>query len=330
MTCNRRTFLGLAAATGAAGCMSTKPATDAADASKFDDNLSVFVTDIHIGGKQLDGGSEAPTYTQGRLSAFVDEVLAMKPLPRRVVSFGDLAYLRGNPDDYATSKPILKRLEDAGIELVFCMGNHDRRSEFNKAWPGHLEKSPVPGKFVRVVSLGTSDLVVLDCLQGTDDRPWTDNGPVPGKLTKDVLDWCKKDFPTRKRPFFVSSHFPIGDLRVNEKKNGSFAIWLLENAPMCVGYIHGHDHRWRPEWSRGNWKSPKTIRTLCLPSNGLWGDIGHATFLTSADRAVCSLHIRDFYFPRKPMTDKRPAVWKLKVEENSNATCTFLYDREGV
>ena len=35
-------------------------------------------------------------------------------------------------------------------------------------------------------------------------------------------------------------------------------------------------------------------------------------------------------FPRKPDTDKRPAVWKLKVEENRNATCTFLYDREGV
>ena len=39
---------------------------------------------------------------------------------------------------------------------------------------------------------------------------------------------------------------------------------------------------------------------------------------------------RDFYFPRKPETTKRPAVWKLKVEENQNATCTFLYDREGV
>ena len=99
---------------------------------------------------------------------------------------------------------------------------------------------------------------------------------------------------------------------------------------MCVGYIHGHDHRWRPEWSRGNWKSPKTIRTLCLPSNGLWGDIGHAIFRTSDDRAVCSLTVHDFYFPRKPDTDKRPAVWRLKVEENKGATCTFLYDREGV
>ena len=29
-------------------------------------------------------------------------------------------------------------------------------------------------------------------------------------------------------------------------------------------------------------------------------------------------------------TDKRPAVWRLKVEENKGATCTFLYDREGV
>ena len=45
----------------------------------------------------------------------------------------------------------------------------------------------------------------------------------------------------------------------------------------------------------------------------------------SSDKILC-----DFYFPRKPESDKRPAVWKLKIEENQGATCTFLYDREGV
>ena len=328
MTCNRRMFLGLAAATGAAGCVGTKPKADCEKTPKFDDNLSVFVTDIHLGGKQLDGGSAAPEYTQGRLSAFVDEVLAMRPLPRRVISLGDLAYLRGNPDDYAKSKPILKRLENAGIELVFCMGNHDRRSEFGKAWPGHLEKSPVPGKFVRVVSLGTADLVILDCLQGADDRPWADNGPVPGKLTQDVLGWCAKDFPARKRPFFVASHFPIGDLRVNDKKNGTFAIWLLEHAPMCRGYIHGHDHRWRPEWSRGTWKSPKTIRTLCLPSTGHWGDIGYALMRTDGDKATVTLRQRDFYYPRpEPMDPADRDLWKIVVRENQGLSCTFPLPR---
>ena len=231
-----------------------------------------------------------------------------------------------------TPKRMLKRLEDAGIELVFCMGNHDRRSEFAKAWPGHLEKSPVPGKFVTVTSLGTADLVILDGLQGTDDRLLTDMGPGAGLLTPDQFAWLKKDFPKRTRPFFVASHFPIGELKVSDKKKfGDLGSWMLKHAPMCVGYLYGHLHRWRPEWTHGSWKDRKTLRTLCIPSGGLWGDIGYVKMHTAADRAVCSLELKDFYFPAEPEDpNDRPAPWKLKIEETRGATCTFLYDRQGV
>ena len=178
MDYSRRSFLGMAAA-GFAGCASVKLTGWEASAA-FDDNLSVIFSDAHVCGENV----RAANFTPKRLKAFVDEVLAMRPLPRRVIHLGDLAYLHGHPDDYAVSKPMLKRLEAAGIELVFCMGNHDRRSEFNKAWPGILEKSPVPGKYISVTSLGTADLVILDGLQGTDDRPFTDMGPGTGKLTR--------------------------------------------------------------------------------------------------------------------------------------------------
>ena len=57
------------------------------------------------------------------------------------------------------------------------------------------------------------------------------------------------------------------------------------------------------------------------------GDIGYATFRTSADRAVCSLELKDFYFPREPETSARPAAWKMKVEETRGQRVTFLYDR---
>ena len=323
MKLGRRSFLGLSAAAGVVGCVGVET-----PANGFDDNLTVFVTDIHVGG--LPENSPNP---KRRLEGFVDEVLAMRPRPKRVVSLGDLAYLRGLPEDYAASKPALKRLEAAGIELVFCMGNHDRRSAFNEAWPGHFAHSPVPGKFVRVVSLGTADLVVLDGLQGADDRPRTENGPVPGILHADVWDWCRKELPRLKRPFFVCSHFPIGDLKLPAKKKKpdakptTLGMWLIAHAPMCKGYIHGHDHRWRPEWTKANYATAKTLRTLCLPSNGLWGDIGYAIFRTSADRAVCTLEIRDFFFPREPETSLRPAAWQIKIEENRGQKVTFLYDR---
>ena len=171
MNIGRRSFLGLAAATGAAGCLSkSKPGGSQLVATELpqspggkDENLTVFVTDIHVSG--LPDAFPKPCE---RLARFVDEVLAMNPRPARVVSLGDLAYLHGLPEDYAKSKPILKKLEDAGIELAFAMGNHDRRSAFKEAWPEYVAKSPVPGRIVNIVSLGTADLVVLDGLQGSD------------------------------------------------------------------------------------------------------------------------------------------------------------------
>ena len=68
----------------------------------FDDALSVFISDLHIGGK-----NPALDYTHGKLTRVVDEILAMRPLPRRVVCFGDVALSYGLAADYAVSKPIL-------------------------------------------------------------------------------------------------------------------------------------------------------------------------------------------------------------------------------
>ena len=125
--------MGIAAASAAVGCVSGKD--DNLSGCPFDENLSIIISDAHVCGEK----ARAAEFTPKRLAAFVDEVLAMRPRPRRVIHLGDLAYLHGHPDDYAVSKPILKRLEAAGIELVFCMGNHDRRSAFAKEWPGVLE-----------------------------------------------------------------------------------------------------------------------------------------------------------------------------------------------
>ncbi|MBR4616927.1 MAG: hypothetical protein IKO55_15055, partial [Kiritimatiellae bacterium] len=121
MNCSRRSFLGIAAA-GFAGCIGRRVASGG-DEAAFDENLSIIFSDAHVCGEKV----RAANFTPRRLKRFVDEVLAMRPLPRRVIHLGDLAYLHGHPDDYAVSQPMLKRLEVAGIELVFCMGNHDRR-----------------------------------------------------------------------------------------------------------------------------------------------------------------------------------------------------------
>ena len=98
MKFDRRSFLALASA-GLAGCVTggngvsgRQPAdatTGAATgpAPLFDDNLSVIISDAHVCGED----ARAAKYTPKRLAAFVDEVLAMRPLPRRVIHLGDLA-----------------------------------------------------------------------------------------------------------------------------------------------------------------------------------------------------------------------------------------------
>ncbi len=322
MSCSRRDFLGLAAAGFAAGCLGANGGK-----GRFDDNFTVIFSDAHICGEN----ARAAKFTPKRISAFVDEVLAMRPLPRRVVHLGDLAFLHGHPADYAAAKPLLKRLENAGIELVFCMGNHDRRSEFGKVWPGLMEKSPVPGRYVSVTSLGTADLVVLDGLQGTDDRPLDDMGPGSGALSADQMRWLEEELPKRKRPFFVASHFPVEELKVSDKKLAHLGRWLIKKAPMCIGYLYGHIHRWRPEWIHGPCNKRFTLRTLAMPSAAFWGDIGYVKLHTYDDRAVCSLELKDFYFPAEPSDpNDRPAPWRIKMEETRGATCTFLYDRQGV
>ena len=245
MNIGRRSFLGLAAATGAAGCLSkSKPGGSQLVATELppspggkDENLTVFVTDIHVSG--LPDAFPKPCE---RLARFVDEVLAMNPRPARVVSLGDLAYLHGLPEDYAKSKPLLKKLADAGIELVFAMGNHDRRSAFKESWPEYVAKSLVPGRIVNIVSLGTADLVVLDGLQGSDERARTDAGPGQAKLFPDVFAWCKKELPKRERPFFVCAHWPIQEFTYPVKgkaKTADLAKWLVSNAPQCKGYLYG-------------------------------------------------------------------------------------------
>ena len=136
---NRREFLragfgGLACA-AVGGCrMFTGAKGD------FDENLSVFVSDVHI---KPDG------YQLGRFRQVVSEILRMDPLPRNVVCFGDIARSFGKAEDYAASVGVWRELVDAGIRLTLGMGNRDRRERFLPVWPEYERRTRVPGRTVR-------------------------------------------------------------------------------------------------------------------------------------------------------------------------------------
>ena len=325
ISCNalltRRAFFGGAIATAAFGCRSLTGSQATKGAAK-DPNLSVFLSDIHISGPNVKSkwGSQ-PTYQNPLLEKAVDAVLAMDPLPTRVVVFGDIALWFGLVADYETSQPILKRLSGAGIDLYVTTGNHDHRDPLFRFYPRQAEITPVKGRVVSVIDLGHADLFLMDSLKENLAGEVAGN-PGNGELDEAQQKWLVSAAAAAKRPFFVGAHHPP-----NEVKIGSDTITAaLEANPQFAGYIHGHNHRRYKRWHHKGYSRNHVVRSACLPSTGWWGDIGYATMRTFADRAELSLVETDFFFPR-PLAkgEKRPREWDEILSENRGAVCTFTY-----
>ena len=188
-------------------------ASTALGGDEVDGNLTVFLSDIHISGKDVKG---QPTYQNPLLDKAIDQILALRPRPRRAVVFGDVALWRGHAADYAESAPRLKRLSDAGIEVTVTTGNHDHRAPMFAAYPEQAKKTPVPGRVTSVVDLGTSDLFLLDSLNENAAGEGSNNA-VAGTLDEAQATWLKGAAAAAKRPFFVGAHHPPEELSLGGK-----------------------------------------------------------------------------------------------------------------
>ena len=308
---SRRGFLGgaLAAFAATGGCRSFFSGAP----RDYDDSLTVLISDLHVGGT-----SYCQKYQEGRLQKVVAEILAMDPLPRHVLCFGDVAWTAGWRLDYQRSKPILKLLVDAGIDLKITMGNHDRRSHFLESWPEYATTSPVPGKIVSVVPLADADFVLLDTLKGTDSRGEREMGPVDGILDGAQLEWLEDWMKKAHRPFFLGAHH-FDDLRIEGK---GIITRMYDASPYATAWIHGHAHIWRSGARVAGWSGARMLQVLTLPSTGHWGDIGYVTFRTSPKGACAQLHQDDFYFNTP---DGRPPFWRSRIAENDGAKVHFAF-----
>ena len=310
MNITRRTFF-----TGAVAAAAAPLATKVAAAVRTKDpNLSVFMSDIHVANGEIKSKwGIQPTYQNAYFKKAVDAVLAMDPLPARVVVFGDVALWHGHLKDYEVSLPEFRRLNDAGIETFVTTGNHDHREPMFKCHPRQAEITPVPGRLVSVIDLGTADLLLMDSLQENQEGEGSWN-EVSGALDQKQQDWLKEWVKNAKRPFFIGAHHQSEEVLIGKDKVAS----AFANCPLFAGYIHGHNHRWRKNWYQdGTYSRTMVKRAVCLPSTGWWGDIGYAEMRTFADRAELKLVETDFYFPRplKP-GEKRPREWDEILSEN--------------
>lgn len=313
-------FIGAAAATAAP--LATRAA---AEGDGVDANLSVFISDVHVSGKGIKTkwGTQ-PTYQNPLFEKAVDAILAMRPRPKRVVCFGDIALWFGWGKDYEASLPGFKRITDAGIELYLTMGNHDHREPFLKCHPSYATSSPVPGRIVSVIDLGTSDLLLLDSLQETGKEEGSGNA-VDGAIDKAQWDWLEAECKRRTRPFFCGAHHSPKEMTqtVNGKKVN--VLSFLRKQPLFRGWIHGHDHVWSKGTIIENYGANSLIRKVVLPSTGWWGDIGYGVFRTYDDHADLTLVETDYFFSHPFPRDRRPPSWDAMIEENRGQHCMFFY-----
>ena len=272
----------------------------------FDDNLVCIISDTHC---------NPEGYQPGRLERTIADILTLNPLPRNVIALGDLAYLTGKPEEYAHFKELIAPLEAAGIRLTLGMGNHDRRAAFAEVFPTYAAASQMQERFVFVVETPRADFIVLDSLQeSTDPRKWI----TPGAIDDAQRAWLAQKLASyTTKPVFVMAHHPIDEVKIKD---------LLLDCPSCCGYIHGHNHVWRPAWCRKNYHTRTVVRILGVPSTGHWGDIGYTLLDLGETQAVARLRQFEFFFPT-PLEEgeEKPAQWKMIEEEHKDATCAFAY-----
>ena len=286
--------------------------------SDFDENQIVLLADIHA------GVDNKCSVAREKFTATVAEILKMRPLPRHVLVFGDVAYLYGLGADYDFSRPLFRLMEDAGIVVTIGMGNHDRRSEYAERWPEAAAKSLVAGRYVHLIETSYVGFLMLDTLQGGDARGLKDKGPVAGVLFDDQQFFLKEFLMRRRKPVILCAHHRSSELKVNGRSLDD----LIQKSPCIVGFIHGHNHRWQRDWCRDELSRPphRAKRKLCLPSNGLWGDIGYAICRVFPHRAVVEPVLKDFWIPRPVPNVQRPPEWdEILAEGRSSGHCVFCY-----
>ena len=311
---DRRHFLESMAVLGAAA--STMPATLTSCAApaakkwkgKFDENLVCIISDLHT----IPGD-----FTEEKLKRVLTDILSLNPRPRYLISLGDNAHLYGKPAEYARLKEILAPLEGSGIIFTMAHGNHDKRANFAPYFPEQVASSELPDRLVHVVETPRADFIVLDSLQDPDNPDTYIGG---GKIDDNQRAWLEQKLASyTTKPVFVMAHHGIGETALNS---------LLCNSATCCGYIHGHDHVWRPGWSKKNWSERRILRTLCVPSTGYWGDIGYTLMELHEDRAVARLTQYEFFFLTPAGPDEQPLPqWSTMTEDHQGATCTFNYLR---
>ena len=179
---SRRRFLAGSLAAGA-GLLLRTPWLGAADGPAVDPHRVALLSDLHIAADPAVVAARRQHVQQPE--AGLRRSARLDPRPAAVIVDGDLAYLKGLAEDYATVVGSLKPLREAGMPIHMTLGNHDDRARFWEAIPRGegAAARPVEDRQVLTIESPRANWFILDSLDKT-------NG-TPGVLGPKQLDWLR-------------------------------------------------------------------------------------------------------------------------------------------
>lgn len=192
--------------------------------------LIAQITDLHIGFVP-----DAPDESnRQRLDTIIDTLIDGPNRPDLLIVSGDIAD-RGDDASYARVAGILARCP---FPVYPCVGNHDDRDAFTRAFP----QVPLNGGFVQyVVRFGGLRLIVLDTLEP---------GRHGGAFCDARAQWLQEKLTAdTSTPTVIVMHHPPFDVGIAWMSGSEGEIWIQRFAAAVAGHAQvkaiwcGHMHR---------------------------------------------------------------------------------------
>jgi 3',5'-cyclic-AMP phosphodiesterase len=156
---------------------------------------------------------------------------------------GDLARLKGLPEDYAAFDTLIDPIV-SNVPTVVTMGNHDDRKNARSALikrAGDIQA--VEQKFVTTLDAGALNFVMLDSLLATN--------VTPGQLGHMQRDWLAQYLDSQKKPTIVYVHHPPDPESDTALVDADRFLSIVSPRKSVKAVIFGHTHVYKLERQNG-------------------------------------------------------------------------------
>lgn len=148
---------------------------------------------------------------------------------------GDLARLKGLPEDYARLHEMLAPLL-AKVPTGMILGNHDNRENFRTAFPAPAGATPpVANKHTATREAGGLRFVLLDSLLATD--------VTPGQLGSAQRTWLASQLTASSTPTVILVHHSLGG-NDGELMDAERLFEVLRPHRHVKAIMYGHSHKY--------------------------------------------------------------------------------------